>query len=249
MKVVLEARNIKKSFGGVQALKGVSIKLYEHETLALLGDNGAGKSTLIKIISGVYKPDEGEIFIDGKKVEFKDPRDARKLGIETVYQELSLLNQQDVVTHVFIGREMLRFKIAYIFNILNTKVMEKKTKKLLDEMGIKTISNLRKEVKLLSGGQRQAVALARARLSKPRILILDEPTAALGVKETRMILELIKKFKEEGVPMILISHSLPIVFEIADRIVILREGKVVAEKRVEETNEKEVVSFMVGVEG
>ena len=249
MKVVLEARNIKKSFGGVQALKGVSIKLYEHETLALLGDNGAGKSTLIKIISGVYKPDEGEIFIDGKKVEFKDPRDARKLGIETVYQELSLLDQQDVVTNVFLGREMLRFKLAYIFNILNTKVMEKKTKKLLDEMGIKTISNLRKEVKLLSGGQRQAVALARARLSKPRILILDEPTAALGVKETRMILELIKKFKEEGVPMILISHSLPIVFEIADRIVILREGKVVAEKRVEETNEKEVVSFMVGVEG
>ncbi|MCD6266910.1 MAG: sugar ABC transporter ATP-binding protein [Thermotogaceae bacterium] len=249
MKVVLEARNIKKSFGGIQALKGVSIKLYEHETLALLGDNGAGKSTLIKIISGVYKPDEGEIFIDGKKVEFKDPRDARKLGIETVYQELSLLDQQDVVTNVFLGREMLKFKLAYIFNILNTKVMEKRTKKLLDEMGIKTISNLRKEVKLLSGGQRQAVALARARLSKPRILILDEPTAALGVKETRMILELIKKFKEEGVPMILISHSLPIVFEIADRIVILREGKVVAEERVEETNEKEVVSFMVGVEG
>ncbi|RKX52480.1 MAG: sugar ABC transporter ATP-binding protein [Thermotoga sp.] len=249
MKVVLEARNIKKSFGGIQALKGVSIKLYEHETLALLGDNGAGKSTLIKIISGVYKPDEGEIFIDGKKVEFKDPRDARELGIETVYQELSLLDQQDVVTNVFLGREMLKFKLAYIFNILNTKVMEKRTKKLLDEMGIKTISNLRKEVKLLSGGQRQAVALARARLSKPRILILDEPTAALGVKETRMILELIKKFKEEGVPMILISHSLPIVFEIADRIVILREGKVVAEERVEETNEKEVVSFMVGVEG
>jgi len=249
MKVVLEARNIKKSFGGIQALKGVSIKLYEHETLALLGDNGAGKSTLIKIISGVYKPDEGEIFIDGKKVEFKDPRDARKLGIETVYQELSLLDQQDVVTNVFLGREMLKFKLAYIFNILNTKVMEKRTKKLLDEMGIKTISNLRKEVKLLSGGQRQAIALARARLSKPRILILDEPTAALGVKETRMILELIKKFKEEGVPMILISHSLPIVFEIADRIVILREGKVVAEERVEETNEKEVVSFMVGVEG
>ncbi len=249
MKVVLEARNIKKSFGGIQALKGVSIKLYEHETLALLGDNGAGKSTLIKIISGVYKPDEGEIFIDGKKVEFKDPRDARELGIETVYQELSLLDQQDVVTNVFLGREMLKFKLAYIFNILNTKVMEKRTKKLLDEMGIKTISNLRKEVKLLSGGQRQAVALARARLSKPRILILDEPTAALGVKETRMILELIKKFKEEGVPMILISHSLPIVFEIADRIVILREGKVVAEERVEETNEKELVSFMVGVEG
>lgn len=247
-KEILETKNIKISFGGIQALKGVSFKLYEGETLAILGDNGAGKSTLIKIISGVYSHYDGEIKVKKVSVDIRTPYQARNLGIETVFQDLSLLEKQNVIYNVFLGREKLKLRLGYIFNVLNFKTMEKIVRETIEnEMEFVTIKNYKMPVKYLSGGQRQAIAISRALIFNPHILILDEPTAALGVKETTMILEILQRLKDKGISMILISHSIPFVFKIADRIIILREGKKVKETNTNEITEEEIISYMVGI--
>lgn len=245
-KTVLEVQNIKKHFGGVQALRGVDFKLFEKETVALMGDNGAGKSTLIKCISGVYLPDEGDIFIHGEKVNIKTPSDARKEGIETVYQDLSLAGQMDLISNMFLGRELIKLNLG-IMKILDRKAMEARTRKALESIGVSTVQTLKTETRNLSGGQRQALALSRAVSFGVKILILDEPTAAMGIKESRKIIDLILRLKEQEIPMILISHSVPIVFEVSDRIVIMRQGQIAGELRTADANHEDIVSLMVGV--
>jgi ABC-type sugar transport system ATPase subunit len=246
--IILETKDIKISFGGIEALKGINFRLYKGETLAILGDNGAGKSTLIKIISGVYSHYTGKIFINGKNIDIKTPAQARAYGIETVFQDLSLLEKQNTFYNVFLGRERLKLKLGYIFNILNKKEMEKILKEVIEkDMEFVTIKNYKMPVKFLSGGQRQALAISRALIFKPHILILDEPTAALGVKETTMILEILKRLKSKGISMILISHSIPFVFKIADRIMILREGMKVKETTPSDITEEQIISYMVGI--
>lgn len=243
---VLEAKNIKKHFGGVQALRGVDFQLYDNEIVALMGDNGAGKSTLIKCISGVYVPDEGEVFIHGEKVNIKTPSDARREGIETVYQDLSLAGQMDLISNMFLGRELTKLDLGFV-KILDRKTMERKTREALESIGVSTVQTLKTETRNLSGGQRQALALSRAVSFGVKILILDEPTAAMGIKESRRIIDLIMRLKEQRIPMILISHSVPIVFEVADRIVIMREGKIAGELLTKEAKHEDIIFLMVGV--
>jgi ABC-type sugar transport system ATPase subunit len=239
---LLEARNIVKRFGGVCALKGASLKLFSREVLALLGDNGAGKSTMIKIISGYLQPDEGEIFFEGKKVVFSSPAHARNMGIETVYQDLALFGVLDVTTNLFMGRE------RHSLGLLQKKAMERETLNILDKLKT-TIKSIRQKVKFLSGGQQHAVAIGRSVYvgGTPKVIIMDEPTAGLGVEESQKVLELIKQLKEKGISVILISHNLEHVFCVADRIVVLRSGEVVGERLAEETNQSEVVHMMMGV--
>lgn len=246
-KIVLEAKNIKKHFGGIKALKGVDFKLYKDEIVALMGDNGAGKSTLIKCISGVYIPDEGEIFIHDKKVDIKNPSDARKEGIETVYQDLSMAGKLDLISNMFLGREIIKYRIGPL-KIIDRKKMASKTEKVLKSLGISTVQSLKIETNNLSGGQRQALALSRAISFGVKILILDEPTAALGIKESKKIIDLIHKLKENDIPMIIISHSVPVVFDVSNRIVIMREGKIAGELETKKAKHEDIVSLMVGVE-
>ncbi|MBC7217994.1 MAG: sugar ABC transporter ATP-binding protein [Candidatus Caldatribacterium sp.] len=239
---LLEARNIVKRFGGVCALKGASLKLFPQEVLALLGDNGAGKSTMIKIISGYLQPDEGEIFFEGKRVVFSSPAHARKMGIETVYQDLALFGVLDVTTNLFMGRE------KHHLGLLQKRAMERETMSILDKLKT-TIKSIHQKVKFLSGGQQHAVAIGRSVYvgGTPKVIIMDEPTAGLGVEESQKVLELIKQLKEKGISVILISHNLEHVFCVADRIVVLRSGEVVGERLVGETNQSEVVHMMMGV--
>lgn len=245
-KAVLEVRNMKKHFGGVQALRGVDFQLFEKETVALMGDNGAGKSTLIKCIAGVYIPDEGEIYIHGEKSNIRTPSDARKEGIETVYQDLSLAGQMDLISNMFLGRELIKMNLG-IMKILDKKTMEARTRKALESIGVSTVQTLKTETRNLSGGQRQALALSRAVSFGVKILILDEPTAAMGIKESRKIIDLILRLKEQEIPMILISHSVPIVFEVSDRIVIMRQGRIAGELTTADAKHEDIVSLMVGV--
>jgi ABC-type sugar transport system ATPase subunit len=235
-------KGISKSFGAVKALDDVDFELYPNEILGLVGDNGAGKSTLIKIISGVILADEGELFIDGEKANIKSPHDARNLGIETVYQDLALLNTLDVSKNIFVGREP---KIAKLF--FDSKSMRRRTKQILESLGI-SIPSLDSEVRFLSGGQRQAIAVGRAAYWGCKIVILDEPTAALGVNESRKVLDLAKILKERDVSVIIISHNLEHVFQVADRIIVLRKGKRVAEREIGTTNGDEIVKLITGAE-
>jgi ABC-type sugar transport system ATPase subunit len=239
---ILEVRNLVKFFGGVQALRGVSFKLFPREVLALLGDNGAGKSTTIKIISGYLKPDGGEIFLEGKRVIFSSPLHARSMGIETVYQDLALFGVLDVTTNLFIGRETCQL------GMLQKRVMERATWQILQKMRT-TIKSIRQKVQTLSGGQQHAVAIGRSVYvgGVPKILIMDEPTAGLGVEESQKVLELIRELREKGIAIILISHNLEHVFCVANRIVVLRSGELVGERCTEETNQSEVVHLMMGV--
>jgi len=242
---ILELRGIVKRFGGVTALRGVDFALYDGELVAIIGDNGAGKSTLIKIISGVYTPDEGEVVLWGKPVKLRSPDDARRYGIETVHQTLALADHMDVVGNFFLGRELTRGWYGPLFHILNRPAMEKRTREVLADLEV-DIPSLRTPVKALSGGQRQGIALGRAIAFGQKILILDEPTAALGLRETRKVVDLILRLKAQKVPIIMISHSLPIVFEVADRIVIMRNGQVVGERDPARTAQEELLALMVG---
>jgi len=242
-RTILTVHNISKSFGSVEALNEVNFEIYKNEVVGIVGDNGAGKSTLIKIISGNFPPDKGEIFFEGKKIVFKSPIDARKLGIETVYQDLSVCNNLDSVSNLFIGRELYKNIIG--FEILDKKNMEKKAIEVLGKVGI-DIPSVREKIEYLSGGQRQAVALSRFVAWGKKLALLDEPTAALGVRETRQVLNLINSIRSENISIILISHNLQQVFEIVDRIIVLRHGKVVGIKNRNETNPDEVVSMITG---
>jgi ABC-type sugar transport system ATPase subunit len=240
---LLTVRNISKSFGSVVALNDVNFEIYRNEVVGIVGDNGAGKSTIIKIISGNYPPDKGEIYFEGKKINFKSPIDARKLGIETVYQDLSLCNNLDSASNLFIGRELYHNIIG--FEILDKKKMEKNTIEVLKKIGIK-IPSIREKIEYLSGGQRQAVALSRFVAWGKNLALLDEPTAALGIRETEQVLHLINTIRRENISIILISHNLQQVFAVVDRIIVLRLGKVVGIKKVNETTPDEIVSMITG---
>lgn len=242
---ILRAVGIWKRFGAVQALQDVSVDLYAGEVLGLVGDNGAGKSTLIKILSGVYPPDRGTVELDGRPVRFSSPRDARAAGIETIYQDLALAENVDVAGNIFLGREM-----GYgwgVLRVLARRRMEAEASRVLDRLEI-VVPSVRTLVRSLSGGQRQAVAIGRAVYWDARIVIMDEPTAALGVRERARVLDLVRRLREGGVAVIMISHSMPDVFAVCDRILVLRRGVKVGERRTAETSEEEIVRLMVGVE-
>ena len=222
---VLSGRGLIKTFGKVVGLDGVNVDLFPGEVLAVIGDNGAGKSTLIKALTGALIPDSGEVFLDGAEVHFRSPQDARSAGIETVYQTLAVAPALDIAANMFLGREQLRpGPLGSIFRMLDKKGMKDAAGKSMANLGIATVQNMSQAVETLSGGQRQAVAVARAATFATKFVVLDEPTAALGVKETGQVLNLIQQIKEKGLPVILISHNMPNVFEVADRIHIARLG-------------------------
>jgi D-xylose transport system ATP-binding protein len=216
---LLELRNLTKSFGSVQALSGVDMEVRSGEVMALVGDNGAGKSTLIKCIAGTHSADSGEIVYEGREVKIHGPKDAARLGIEVVYQDLALCDNLDVVQNVYLGREVNRFQI------LNEAAMEQTTSATLKSLAVTTIRSVRQPVATLSGGQRQSVAVAKAVQWNSKLVILDEPTAALGVAQTEQVLALVRRLGEQGLAVILISHNLHDVFETADRITVLRLGR------------------------
>jgi fructose transport system ATP-binding protein len=242
---VLEARGIVKRFGHVVALKGADFELYPGEISAVIGDNGAGKSTLIKTLSGALRPDEGEIRLDGKHVHFRSPRDARKVGIETVYQDLAVAPALDIAANIFLGRERRRGGVLGALRMLDKKAMRRHAAQHLSELQIR-IPAITQPVENLSGGQRQGVAVARAASWAQRVVIMDEPTAALGVNETRQVLDLIKRVRERGLPVILISHDMPHVFGLADRIHIIRLGQRVAVVTPQTHTMPEAVAIMTG---
>ena len=242
---ILEVRDVSIRFGGVEALKHVSLQLMPGEVLALAGDNGAGKSTLIKIISGVYRADQGELLFDGSPLQLRDPQDARAKGIETIYQDLALADNLDVGSNIFLGREPLKRQLG--FQVVDRPRMAQVAREVLKRLDIVIPERkLVGPVKMLSGGQRQAIAIGRAIYWNARVLIMDEPTAALGVPEQRKVMELIATLKAQGVSVILISHNLHDIFAIADRIVVLRRGEVAGERMVQQTNGDEIVHLMVG---
>jgi len=245
---LLEARSVSKRFGGVQALSDVSFRLHPGEVLALAGDNGAGKSTLIKCISGVHHPDEGEIRYKGARVRLNTPREARDLGIETIYQDLALADNLDVGANVFLGREPAIRRFG-LLPAIDRRRMREAAREVLKTLEIEIPpSKLTLPVRTLSGGQRQAVAIGRAIYWQAEVLIMDEPTAALGVPEQRKVRELIEKLKEQKVGVIFISHNLVDIFAVADRILVLRRGIAAGERRTAETDHDEIVKLMVGAE-
>ncbi|MGP1397981.1 MAG: ATP-binding cassette domain-containing protein [Inquilinaceae bacterium] len=242
--VVLSVRGLSKRFGGVHALEDVSFDLRRGEVLALAGDNGAGKSTLIKTLSGVHRPDAGEILYQGRRVSFDNPRQARDLGIETIYQDLALADNLDVGANVFLGREPVQ-RVLGVFPRINRPFMRRAAQKAIETLDI-DIDRLDVPVRALSGGQRQAVAIGRAIYWKAEVLIMDEPTAALGVPEQRKVMALIQGLKSRNVGVIFISHNLGDIFAVSDRILVLRRGVKAGERRAADTNGDEVVRLMVG---
>ncbi|HKV01588.1 MAG TPA: ATP-binding cassette domain-containing protein [Ktedonobacteraceae bacterium] len=243
---ILQVKDLYKRFGGLVAVDHVSLEIHPGEVMGLLGDNGAGKSTLIKMISGAYRPDGGQILLDGEAVSFSTPLEARRRGIETIYQDLALCENLDASANIFLGRERMRHQLG-IFRVLNRSYMLRESRQVLDQLDIR-IPELRNPIQQLSGGQRQAVSIARAVYWKARLMIMDEPTAALGVPEQLKVLELIRTLRNQGVPVILISHNMQDVFAVADRVIVMRRGSKAGERKVSETNENEVVGLMVGAE-
>ncbi len=241
---ILSARELSKHFGGVAALELVSFDLFPGEVLALAGDNGAGKSTLIKAIAGVHQPDHGEIWYDGAKVQFASPREARDRGIETIYQDLALADNLDVGANVFLGREPAARFLGILPRIDRT-AMREAARRTMASLDIE-IERLDLPVRALSGGQRQAVAIGRAIYWNAKVLIMDEPTAALGVPEQRKVMALIQRLKTQNVAVIFISHNLGDIFAVADRILVLRRGVKAGERRIGETDGDEIVKLMVG---
>ncbi|MFP5480311.1 MAG: ATP-binding cassette domain-containing protein [Alphaproteobacteria bacterium] len=247
MDPILTARGLTKRYGKVTALDNCDFDLMPGEILAVIGDNGAGKSTLIKAISGAVIPDEGEIRLDGQPVAFRTPIEARKAGIETVYQTLAMSPALSIADNMFMGREIRKPGImGSVFRQLDRPRMRQFAREKLNELGLMTIQNIDQAVETLSGGQRQGVAVARAAAFGSKVVILDEPTAALGVKESRRVLELIRDVKNRGLPVILISHNMPHVFEIADRIHIHRLGRRLCVIRPQDYSMSDAVAFMTG---
>lgn len=242
---VLSVRNLTKRFGGLTAVNAVNWDVYPGEVVALLGDNGAGKSTLVKCVSGVHLAEEGEIWFEGKLSRFARPIDARQEGIETIYQDLALANNLDVPANIFLGRELKNRHLGGLINTLDNKTMLREAHAGLDALDIQ-FPSLTQPIESLSGGQRQAVAIARAIYWKAKLMIMDEPTNNLGVPEQHKVLELIGKLKSQGVPVVLITHTMPDVFAVADRIVVMHRGRIVTEKKTNETNAAELVQYMVG---
>ncbi len=244
---ILQARNLVKTFGRVVGLDGVSLDLYPGEVLAVIGDNGAGKSTLIKCLTGAEIPDSGELKVSGRTVHFKRPQDARAHGIETVYQNLAVSPALDVASNLFLGREeRVPGPLGKIFRVLDTKGMRRKAKEELTRLGISTLQDVTVPVENLSGGQRQAVAVARAAAFGSKVVVLDEPTAALGVRESNQVLQLVRDLRDRGLPVILISHNMPHVFDVADRIHIQRLGKCAATITPQTHTMTDAVAIMTG---
>lgn len=242
---LLSLRNMVKRFGGLTAVNDVSLDVHKGEVVALLGDNGAGKSTLIKCVSGVHAADAGEIWFEGKKHSFSRPVEAQREGIETIYQDLALANNLDVAANIFLGREAKNRYLGGLIKTLDEKLMRKEAAAGLAALDIH-FPTLTQPIESLSGGQRQAVAIARAVYWNARLMIMDEPTNNLGVPEQHKVLELIRKLRDQGVPVILITHTMPDVFAVADRIVVMHRGRKVTEKKTAETNASELVQYMVG---
>ncbi|WP_214323358.1 ATP-binding cassette domain-containing protein [Nonomuraea sediminis] len=236
---MLSAKDITKRYGAVQALSGASLDLREGEVVALVGDNGAGKSTLVKTIAGVVNPDSGTITMDGEQVRISTPHDAQALGISTVYQDLALCENLDVVANLFLGTERRRF------SLLGHIAMEKATVELLHQLDVR-IRDIRVPVAMLSGGQRQSVAIARALIGEPRVVILDEPTAALGVEQTAQVLALIRRLRERGLAVLVISHNLADVRAVSDRVVVLRLGRNEGEFETATATQEEIVAAITG---
>jgi ABC-type sugar transport system ATPase subunit len=244
---LVRMRGMVKSFGAVKALRGANLDLGHREVLGLVGDNAAGKSTLMKVLTGVHRPDEGDIFFDGRQVHFHSPQDSRALGIEMIYQNLALAQNLDVVANVFLGREYKRPVVPGLINWLDETKMERETRSLLDRLRI-NIASVRTNVERMSGGQQQAVAIARAVAFQARVVIMDEPTASLAVKEVGKVLDLIRQLRDSGVSVILISHRLQDVFNVCDRVMVLRSGERISERVIKETTMDETVKYIVGAE-
>jgi len=242
---LLRVVNISKRFGGVRAVEKVSFDSWPGEIMGLVGDNGAGKSTLIKMISGVYVPEEGDIYWKGERINLTSPRNARELGIETIYQDLSLADNLEATANIFLGKELVKPILGGLLVILDKKTMFQKSKQILDQLEIEVDSVLT-PVRDLSGGQRQSVAIARAIYWDAQLMIMDEPTAALGVKERNKVLDLVKALKNRGVSVIFISHNLLDIFAVTDRVVIMRRGIKAGEKITGKITEDEIIKMMIG---
>lgn len=244
---ILEMRGISKRFGAVQALAEVDFEVYLGEVVALVGDNGAGKSTLVKTISGVYQPDAGQRFFDGQAVTVNNPRQATELGIETVYQDLALCDNLDVVANLYLGREQARSMIPGLLKTMDEVAMEQAATKVVEDLHVR-IPSVRTQVATLSGGQRQSTAVARAVMWNSKVVLLDEPTAALGVEQTRQVKDLILRLRERGLGVVVISHNLADVFDVSDRIIVLRLGRRVATFETHASNPEQVVAAITGAE-
>jgi len=236
---LLELRGVDKSFGPVQVLHGVNLKVYPGQVTALVGDNGAGKSTLVKTVAGIYHADAGEFFFEGKPVTFNGPKDAASLGIEVVYQDLALCDNLDIVQNMFLGRET-----KTPTHLLDELTMEDRARQTLASLSVRTVKSVRQSVASLSGGQRQTVAIAKAVLWNSRVVLLDEPTAALGVAQTRQVLDLVRRLADQGLGVVLISHNMNDVFEVSDRITALFLGRVAADLKTSETNNSQIVELI-----
>ena len=246
MASLLEIRNVSKNFVGIKALEGIDLQVNSEERVGLIGDNGAGKSTLIKIIAGIQSPNEGDIFWKGKQVTMDSPTVARELGIETIYQDLSLANNLTTANNFFLGRELTKAYLGGLVRVLDEKAMNARTEELLYRMNASIPT--RKQVAFLSGGQRQAIAIMRVMLWNAKLIVMDEPTAALGVAERRKVLDLMNELKQHGISVLLVSHNLPDIMEVTDRIYIIRRGKIVGEQRTAATNEHTLIQMMIGSE-
>jgi len=246
-KHVLEARGLVRTFGRVVGLAGVDLVLDAGEVLGIIGDNGAGKSTLIKCLTGALQPDRGELILEGEPVTFKSPIDSRLAGIETVYQTLAVAPALDIASNMFLGREVrVRGPLGSVLRKLDTRGMRTRAREQLNELGITTLQDITQPLETLSGGQRQAVAVARAAAFGTKVVILDEPTASLGVRESKQVLALIKELRRQGMPVILISHNMPQVFEVADRIHVQRLGRCAGVVNPAATTMEEAVAIMTG---
>jgi simple sugar transport system ATP-binding protein len=245
-KHMLEVRHISKKYGGVQALQDVSLILRHNEILAIVGDNGAGKSTLLKIISGAVEPDSGAIFYEGERVNIRTPQDSMALGFQMCYQNLALIDCLSIPKNLFLGREVTR-NILGVINLLDRKKMRERSAEHLKNLGI-VIENINQGVRNLSGGQRQVIAISRAVYWGKKLIILDEPTAALGVRESRKVLDLIGSLTQKDISIIIVSHNLQHVFSVADRIMVLRRGRNAGERLIKETDGDEVVKLITGAE-
>ena len=242
---VLEARNIVKRYGHVTAVNGADFDLRAGEVLAVIGDNGAGKSSLIKVLSGDVIPDSGEVLLDGQQVHFRSPHDAQLAGIETVYQDLAVAPQLDAVANIFLGRERRMTGLLGRLGFLDQQRMQRETGEQLEELHVR-IPDPTKPLSTFSGGQRQGVAVARAVMWASKVVIMDEPTAALGVAQVGMVLDLVRQVRQTGIPVVFISHNMPQVFDVADRIVVLQLGEVVAELDPEKASTDDAVAAMTG---
>ena len=238
----LKLSGISKGFGAIQALENVSLEIAPGEVLGLMGDNGAGKSTLVKIIAGNFAPSQGEIRIDGQPAAFHKPRDAQRAGIEVVYQDLALCDNLTAASNVFLGREALR-RIGLV-RVVDYPAMNRRSAELFRQL--KSETRPRDLVRKMSGGQRQAVAIARTLLSEPKLVLMDEPTAAISVRQVAEVLELIRRLSDQGISIVLISHRMPDVFAVADRIAVLRRGRLVADKPVARSSPEEVTGLITG---